>query len=57
VIAPFVPGALAPTAAALAAAGALALVVQRRLGGLTGDAYGASVELAELAFLVAACVR
>lgn len=57
VIAPLAPGSLAPAAAALAAAGVLSLIVQRRLGGLTGDAYGASVELAELAYLVAACVR
>ncbi len=56
-IAPFVPGALVPSAGALAAAGGLAIAVHRRLGGLTGDAYGAAVELAELAFLVAACVR
>jgi adenosylcobinamide-GDP ribazoletransferase len=45
---------LLPSAAALAAAAALALLVHRRLGGLTGDAYGAAVELAEVAFLVAA---
>jgi adenosylcobinamide-GDP ribazoletransferase len=57
VIARFVPGALAASAAALAAAGALALLVYRRLGGLTGDVYGACIELAELAFLVTACVR
>jgi cobalamin synthase len=31
--------------------------VRRRLGGLTGDVYGAAIELAELAFLVVAGVR
>jgi len=49
--------AAAPVAAALAAALLFALVVQRRLGGLTGDVYGACIELAELAFLVAAGVQ
>ncbi|HEX9290042.1 MAG TPA: adenosylcobinamide-GDP ribazoletransferase [Anaeromyxobacteraceae bacterium] len=49
--------AAAPIAAALAAALLFALVVQRRLGGLTGDVYGACIELSELAFLVAAGVQ
>jgi adenosylcobinamide-GDP ribazoletransferase len=42
-------------AAAVAAAAALAFGtwMSRRLGGLTGDVYGAGIELAELAFLVA----
>lgn len=46
-------GALA--GAALATGGALALAawVNRRLGGLTGDVYGAAVELAEALFFVA----
>jgi len=43
--------------AALAAAGGLALVVRRRLGGLTGDVYGAAIELAELVFLLVAAAR
>ncbi len=47
---------LAPAAAALAAALLFAAWVSRRLGGLTGDVYGAGVEVAEVAFLVAACV-
>ena len=42
-------------------AGALALLIgvwmTRRLGGLTGDVYGAAVELAELAALVLAEVN
>ena len=52
------PGSLlGPTGAAMAA-GALvagaggAVVLARRLGGLTGDALGAGVELSELAWLV-----
>lgn len=48
---------LLPSAAALVAAALLALGVHRRLGGLTGDAYGAAIELAELAFLIAAGAR
>jgi len=48
---------LAPAAAALSAALAVAFGVRRRLGGLTGDVYGAAVELAELAFLVVAGIR
>lgn len=40
----------------MAAALALAIWMDRRLGGLTGDVYGAAIELAELAFLVAAGV-
>jgi adenosylcobinamide-GDP ribazoletransferase len=57
VVAPFAPGSLAPTAVALAAAGGLALAVSRRLGGLTGDVYGACIELAEVALLAAATWR
>ncbi len=49
--------AAAPAALALAGALGLALFVRKRLGGLTGDVYGAAVELAELAFLVVACAR
>jgi adenosylcobinamide-GDP ribazoletransferase len=45
---------VAPSATALAAALGLALFVRRRLGGLTGDVYGAAIELAEVAFLIAA---
>jgi adenosylcobinamide-GDP ribazoletransferase len=48
---------LLPAGAALAAAMAIALLVRRRLGGLTGDAYGAAIELAETAFLVCAGLR
>jgi adenosylcobinamide-GDP ribazoletransferase len=46
-----------PAAAALASAAALGLAVRRRLGGLTGDVYGAAIELAETAFLVCASIR
>jgi adenosylcobinamide-GDP ribazoletransferase len=45
---------LLPAAAALATTLALSLALDRRLGGLTGDVYGAAIELAELAFLIAA---
>jgi adenosylcobinamide-GDP ribazoletransferase len=48
------PRAAVPVLAALAAAGLLALAVHRRVGGLTGDAYGAAIELAEVAFVVVA---
>jgi adenosylcobinamide-GDP ribazoletransferase len=45
---------LLPAAAALVAVALLVLSVRRRLGGLTGDVYGAAIELAEAGFLVAA---
>lgn len=45
-----------PIAGALLAAGAVALAMHRRLGGLTGDVYGACIELAEVGFLLAAAV-
>ena len=48
--------AFAPTVAALAAALGFAVWLQRRLGGLTGDVYGAAIELSELTFLVVATV-
>lgn len=49
------PAGLLPAgAAALAAAGVTSLATAR-LGGLTGDVYGALIEAAETAFLVAAC--
>lgn len=43
--------------AAAAVAFAVALHLHRRLGGLTGDAYGAVIEVAELTVLVAASTR
>lgn len=46
--------AIVPVLAALLAAGAAARAMHRRLGGLTGDVYGACIELAEVGFLVAA---
>jgi adenosylcobinamide-GDP ribazoletransferase len=45
---------LALLAVALISAALLALWVQRRIGGLTGDAYGAAIELSELSVLLAA---
>ncbi|HZR82271.1 MAG TPA: adenosylcobinamide-GDP ribazoletransferase [Candidatus Binatia bacterium] len=46
-------GAIAAAGAAALAALAFGAWLTRRLGGLTGDAYGAAVELGEVAFLVA----
>jgi adenosylcobinamide-GDP ribazoletransferase len=46
----------AGAAAALGVALGLAARLDRRLGGLTGDVYGAAIELAELAVLVAGAV-
>ena len=43
--------------AALAAALAVGLTFRRRLGGLTGDGYGAAIELSEVACLVVLCLR
>src|SRR6185295_9377106 len=43
---------LAPAVATSAVALGLGAWVGRRLGGLTGDVYGAAVELGEVAFLV-----
>jgi adenosylcobinamide-GDP ribazoletransferase len=56
-LAPGLPRSVAPAACALAAAYAVALVARRRLGGLTGDVYGAAIELAELTFLSVAALR
>jgi adenosylcobinamide-GDP ribazoletransferase len=56
-IAPSVPAALAPAALALAAAGAVAVTMWRRLGGLTGDVYGAAIEIAEVVYLAVAALR
>lgn len=47
-------GTLAPFVAALAIALLLAAPLNAMLGGLTGDVYGAAIELAEVAFLIAA---
>jgi adenosylcobinamide-GDP ribazoletransferase len=45
------PRLLVPAAAALAASSLLALWLGRRLGGLTGDVYGAAIEIAEVVAL------
>jgi adenosylcobinamide-GDP ribazoletransferase len=49
------PG-FAPLVAAAGAALAVAAWMQRRLGGLTGDVYGAAIEIAEIACLTARIV-
>jgi adenosylcobinamide-GDP ribazoletransferase len=48
------PAAFVPALVALACALAFGTYMQIRLGGLTGDVYGAAIEIAELAFLVLA---
>jgi adenosylcobinamide-GDP ribazoletransferase len=48
------PGALLPAGVAAAVALGLALWIRRHLGGLTGDVYGAAIELSELACWVVA---
>ncbi|HET6150428.1 MAG TPA: adenosylcobinamide-GDP ribazoletransferase [Polyangia bacterium] len=47
--------ALRAGALALAAALLLAIAIGRRLGGLTGDVYGAAIEMAELVFWATVC--
>jgi len=51
------PSVVLPAAAAIVVALAFAIGIRRRLGGLTGDAYGAAIELSELAFLLACLHR
>lgn len=46
-----------PTLSALAVAVAFGVWMQRRLGGLTGDVYGAAIEIAEVAFLAVATAQ
>lgn len=48
---------LLPAALTALLIGLMALLASRRLGGLTGDVYGAAIELAELVFLLVCCVR
>jgi adenosylcobinamide-GDP ribazoletransferase len=45
-----------PAAAALAVTLAVGVWLDRRIGGLTGDVYGAAIELSEVTFLIAAAV-
>ena len=45
-----------PSGAALAVALLVGLVLTTRLKGLTGDGYGAAIELGELTFLLAAVI-
>jgi adenosylcobinamide-GDP ribazoletransferase len=46
-----------PALGAAAAVLAFAYWLNRRLGGLTGDVYGAAIELAEVVMLVLCCIR
>jgi adenosylcobinamide-GDP ribazoletransferase len=50
----FVPAALPPILASLLATALLGRYAAARLGGLTGDIYGAAIELAELVFWIVA---
>ena len=50
---PLILPALGTTAAVLA----FAFWLHRRLGGLTGDVYGAAIELGEVVMLVLCCIR
>ncbi len=50
-------GVVVPAVAAVASSLLLGALVQSRLGGLTGDVYGAAIELAEVVFLAAAVAR
>jgi adenosylcobinamide-GDP ribazoletransferase len=52
-LAPFGARALVPALCALGSALAWALFMKHKLGGLTGDVYGAAIELAELVFFAA----
>jgi adenosylcobinamide-GDP ribazoletransferase len=54
VLVPVGPECIRPTLFALACTLACSALLNRRIGGLTGDAYGAAIELAELAFWIAA---
>lgn len=51
------PKVLPAAGVGLAAAGALAAWAQKRLGGMTGDAHGALIEVAETGVLLAACAH
>jgi len=48
---------LVPMAAALGVVALLALAVRRHLGGLTGDVYGAAIELGEVTVLLGAVLQ
>lgn len=48
------PQAIIPAVTALITALAIGVWLNHRLGGLTGDVYGAAIELSELAFLIVA---
>lgn len=48
------PQAIVPGASALAVALGIGFWLKRRLGGLTGDVYGAAIEVSEVIFLVVA---
>jgi len=56
-VAPSAPASLWPAVGGIAAAVAVAASVHRRVGGLTGDVYGAAIEIAEAALLAVAALR
>ena len=51
------PGLILPALGTAAGVLAFAFWLHRRLGGLTGDVYGAAVELAEVLMLLLSCMR
>lgn len=57
VVAVLGPGLILPALGTAAGVLAFAFWLHRRLGGLTGDVYGAAVELAEVLMLLLSCMR
>lgn len=54
IVAPAGPAGWLAAPSALAVALGMGIWMHRRLGGLTGDVYGAAIEMAEVAFLALA---
>src|SRR6185295_11982497 len=51
------PGLILPALGTAAIVFGFAFWLHRRLGGLTGDVYGAAIELGEVAMLIMCCIR